>query len=52
MVFINGIWWNIKSEEDMRKIISEYISPEVANAFDDINSTWKDKYEELKDLFQ
>ena len=48
MTLINGIWWTIKSEEDMREVISEYINPEVAAAFDNINSTWKDKYEELE----
>lgn len=48
MILINGIWWDIKSEEDMRQVISEYISPDVAAAFDNINSTWKDKYKELE----
>lgn len=48
MILINDTWWNIKSEEDMRQIISEHISPEVAACFDNINSTWKDKYEELE----
>lgn len=48
MILINDTWWDIKSEEDMRKVISEYISPEVAAVFDDINSTWKDKYEDLE----
>lgn len=48
MILINDTWWDIKSEEDMRKVVSEYISPEVAAAFDNINSTWKDKYEDLE----
>lgn len=48
MVLINGTWWDIKSEEDMRQVISEYISPDVAAAFDNIDLVWKDRYEDLE----